>query len=249
MGACFNTHPWLFGSIVLIACFIGCMEVANFGGRRFSFLGLLPPLAVLTMPVYDNPLTPPVIAGMVLGLFILGVVFAGKPGRLAIEVASFYVGAPLAAAVLLQQTWPSGYGYHAEAWEFRTYILLVLIPLWIGDSAAIFAGKAWGKHPLAPAISPKKTWEGAIANFLGCIIGGIGVGYLLGLPIPQSIACGMVSGVLGQAGDLYESALKRKVGVKDSGAILPGHGGVLDRLDSLLATAIPIALIVYLWPK
>ena len=248
MGACFNTHPWFFGAIVLIACFIGCMEVANFGGKRFAVLGVLLPLAVLLAMTFKIEAFPTfaVASTVLLGLFIIGVLTAGKSGQILVELASLFVGAPLAAAVILHQTWSQA---SVGPWAADTFILLVLIPLWIGDSAAIFAGKAWGKHPLAPAISPKKTWEGAIANFLGCILGAIGVGYFLGLPIPQSIACGMVSGVLGQAGDLYESALKRKAGVKDSGAVLPGHGGVLDRLDSLLATAIPIALIVYLWPK
>lgn len=249
MGACFNTHPWFFGAIVLIACFVGCMELANFVNRRFAFTGVALPILVLVGFLTSVEPSMPGVVAILVALFMAGVLMAGKPGFLATEIASLYVGAPLAAAILLQQTWPASEIHVIGGWSLRPYILLVLIPLWIGDSAAIFAGKAWGKHLLAPNISPKKTWEGAIANFLGCVLGAVGVGYFLGLPIAQSIACGVASGILGQAGDLYESALKRKVGVKDSGAVLPGHGGVLDRLDSLLATAIPIALIVYLWPK
>jgi phosphatidate cytidylyltransferase len=122
-------------------------------------------------------------------------------------------------------------------------VLIALLPLWAGDSAAIFAGKAFGKHPLAPSISPKKTWEGGIANFLACVLTAYGVGQWIGLPVPHSLAIGASTGILGQVGDLFESWLKRKAGVKDSGTILPGHGGFLDRLDSLLFTAIPAVLI------
>jgi len=118
------------------------------------------------------------------------------------------------------------------------------VPIWAGDTAAIFAGKAFGKHKLAPNISPNKTWEGSIANLLACI----GCAFALGMPNHVSaLACllvGLSTGILGQIGDLYESLLKRRAGVKDSGTLLPGHGGMYDRLDSLMMSAAPSVLIL-----
>lgn len=157
-------------------------------------------------------------------------------------VTLIWVGLPIASLNLLHWL-----GVPSEVvlgtWRWDVPVLIALLPLWAGDSAAIFAGKAFGKHPLAPSISPKKTWEGGIANFLACVLTAYGVGQWVGLPVAHSLAIGASTGILGQVGDLFESWLKRKAGVKDSGTILPGHGGFLDRLDSLLFTAIPAVLI------
>jgi phosphatidate cytidylyltransferase len=121
--------------------------------------------------------------------------------------------------------------------------LLVLLVVWIADTAAYFAGRRWGRHKLAPSISPGKTWEGAAgaliaggayAIILGAITGG-------GIPGMAVLAAGAAVLVLVSiAGDLFESAVKRQAGVKDSGTILPGHGGMLDRIDSATAT-LPVA--------
>ena len=116
-------------------------------------------------------------------------------------------------------------------------ILSAAIPIWAGDTAAIFAGKAFGKHKLAPSISPNKTWEGSIANLLAAVGAAAALGYFLKYPMDKMLLLGVSCGVLGQVGDLFESYLKRQAGVKDSGNLLPGHGGVFDRLDSLLMTA------------
>jgi len=115
--------------------------------------------------------------------------------------------------------------------------LLVLLPLWAGDTAAIFAGRAFGRRPLAPEISPKKTVEGSLANLAACVGIALAVGTACGLGWMSSVGIGLATGILGQAGDLFESALKRQAGAKDSGGLLPGHGGVLDRIDSLLFAA------------
>lgn len=119
--------------------------------------------------------------------------------------------------------------------------LAAAIPIWCGDTAAIFAGKAFGKNKLAPSISPNKTVEGGIANLLACIFAAIILGIVLKLNLALCVVLGINCGILGQAGDLFESWLKRKADVKDSGSLLPGHGGIFDRLDSLLMTA-PISL-------
>jgi phosphatidate cytidylyltransferase len=122
-------------------------------------------------------------------------------------------------------------------------LLTAAIPIWCGDTAAIFVGKAFGKHKLAPSISPNKTWEGAIGNLLACVGAALALGAIFHYPILLMVLLGLNCGILGQAGDLFESWLKRKADVKDSGNILPGHGGLLDRLDSLMATA-PLSLLI-----
>ncbi len=122
-------------------------------------------------------------------------------------------------------------------------ILMAVAPLWGGDSAAYFVGKAFGKRLLAPSISPKKTVEGAIANVAACLVVALPLGHYLGYSPTISALCGLSAGVLGQMGDLYESYLKRQANLKDSGTLLPGHGGILDRIDSILFTA-PIVFFI-----
>jgi phosphatidate cytidylyltransferase len=150
--------------------------------------------------------------------------------------------APLAALVTLHGD--AGFG-----WHFDAPILLAVIPLWVGDSLAIFIGRAFGKHAVAPKISPNKTWEGTIANLAGCIVAAFAIGWSIRLSWPIATACGLAAGTLGQIGDLFESAVKRIAGAKDSGGILPGHGGLMDRVDSLLFTAPAVALILVSAPK
>lgn len=120
----------------------------------------------------------------------------------------------------------------------RNWVFLALFVTFGSDIAAFFVGRALGRHHLAPNISPGKTWEGAAAGVLGAII----VSLLftlktpLGLPIScgQAVFLGFLISILGQLGDLAESLLKRNTGVKDSGKLLPGHGGALDRMDSIV---------------
>ena len=122
-------------------------------------------------------------------------------------------------------------------------LMTAAIPIWCGDTAAIFVGKAFGKRKMAPEISPNKTWEGATGNLLACIGAAMALGAIFHYPMMLMVLLGLNCGVIGQAGDLFESWLKRKADVKDSGNILPGHGGLLDRLDSLMATA-PLSLLI-----
>jgi phosphatidate cytidylyltransferase len=120
-----------------------------------------------------------------------------------------------------------------------TYLLLVaVVGPWISDSGAYFAGRFFGRHLLFPNLSPKKTYEGA---FGGLSVTMATVGYFahefLGLSTIEAIFLGLAISVFSQAGDLFESTLKRLLDLKDLGSVLPGHGGVLDRIDSLLFTA------------
>ena len=118
------------------------------------------------------------------------------------------------------------------------WILFALAINWVGDIAAFYVGRTIGRHKLAPRISPGKSWEGAVASMVAAIAMGVAVQMKLGLGItlPEMVFLSALCNVAGQTGDLAESALKRGAGLKDSGSILPGHGGILDRLDSSLFT-------------
>jgi phosphatidate cytidylyltransferase len=118
----------------------------------------------------------------------------------------------------------------------RDWVLFALFITFATDSAAYFVGSAIGKHPLAPSISPKKTWEGAAGGILGAIGGGLLLVMLLDLPVTyiQVIPLSIAVSIFGQFGDLLESLFKRRTGVKDSGKAMPGHGGFLDRMDSVV---------------
>lgn len=134
----------------------------------------------------------------------------------------------------------------AMVWLEPLAVLLVLVLVWIADSAAYFVGRAWGRRKLAPTVSPGKTWEGVAGGLVGAVLYAIIIalftdrGAWLAL-VATAILLGMVSIV----GDLFESAAKRQAGVKDSGTLLPGHGGILDRIDSATA-ALPLAALI--WP-
>lgn len=115
--------------------------------------------------------------------------------------------------------------------------------VWGGDIAAYFAGKQWGKHKIAPSISPGKSWEGLAASMI--VSAGIAVWLGSVAPIPHAIL-GAALAVIGLMGDMFESSLKRKAGVKDSGTLIPGHGGLFDRVDALLPCAIFAAAALYI---
>jgi phosphatidate cytidylyltransferase len=144
--------------------------------------------------------------------------------------------------------------YAFAPWRFsidlrRQSIHLLFFALalnWAGDSTAYYIGRQFGKHKLAPIVSPKKSWEGAIASVIGSVIFGL---LYLGHFMPQLAwwnvtAMAIIANIAGQFGDLAESAMKRGAGVKDSGHLLPGHGGILDRVDSSLF-ALPVVYLLY----
>ncbi|MEM9730867.1 MAG: phosphatidate cytidylyltransferase, partial [Myxococcota bacterium] len=137
-----------------------------------------------------------------------------------------YVGGALATVDLLRDFPPTG------AW-----VLLAFAIAWGSDTSAYFVGRKFGKTKLAPRISPKKTVEGAAGGLAGSVFFAVAISlFIPKLPAVDAVALAIVAGVAGQAGDLFESVLKRSSGVKDSGGILPGHGGLLDRVDALVFT-------------
>ena len=138
---------------------------------------------------------------------------------------------------------------HLDVLPSGLFIVVLLVSIWVGDSAAYFFGKAIGKHKVSVRISPGKSWEGSIANLIFTIAVWVGAPSLIYtfslLPLKHALAIGIIVGVIGQFGDFGKSLLKREVGVKDSSNLIPGHGGVLDRLDSIIFAA-PMVLL-YLW--
>jgi phosphatidate cytidylyltransferase len=119
----------------------------------------------------------------------------------------------------------------------RRLVLFTLTLVWAGDTLAFFIGRWFGHMRMAPELSPKKTWEGAAANLLGSLLVGVSFARWLHIDAWQMVVMAGLANVGGQAGDLIESAYKRSAGVKDSGTLLPGHGGMLDRIDALILVA------------
>lgn len=127
-------------------------------------------------------------------------------------------------------------------------VLYALLIVWLADSGAYFAGRAWGVRKLAPAVSPGKTWAGLWGGLAACAILAMAAAWLFGLPLSSLLPVTVAVGVFSVVGDLLESLCKRFAGLKDSGSLIPGHGGVLDRFDSFLA-AVPLLLLgIHLLP-
>ena len=179
---------------------------------------------------------------------LLAIVFAGM--ALAMRSGDLGSALPSAAALALGEVYIFG-GWRCAVLlrAFNPWWLAYALALnWIGDIAAYYVGRSIGRHKLAPRVSPAKSWEGAIASALASAA--FGVAFLSiyrgDLSWPSAAALSVASNAAGQVGDLAESAIKRGAGVKDSGALLPGHGGMLDRVDSTLF-ALPVVYAFMLW--
>jgi phosphatidate cytidylyltransferase len=152
----------------------------------------------------------------------------------------------ISASALVLVAFPLSYTIrlHGLGTQGQVLLLFVLVITWVGDTAAYFVGRSIGKHALAPHLSPKKTWEGTVASLLGSLIVAVIFARFMTVPLPHLLGMAAIGNVAGQVGDLLESAYKRSAGIKDSGSLLPGHGGVLDRIDALIL-AIPV--VWYYW--
>jgi phosphatidate cytidylyltransferase len=181
--------------------------------------------------------SPQLTLDLVLFLFLLGAAAIALGSRRAlaevlpsvsISVAGLFVIAiPLSAVVRLHGVDVSG----------PKLLLFTAVLVWTGDTAAYFVGRSFGRVKLAPQLSPNKTWEGAIANLLAALLVGVMFGYWTRIQPVHMLAMAALGSVAGQIGDIFKSAFKRGVGVKDSGTLLPGHGGMWDRIDALIFAA------------
>lgn len=191
--------------------------------------------------------------GLLLVMYALSLASALRlrwPGGSPIGAASttvsgiLYVGVPLAFVPILRRLPETrGGGTPDDVMAAMGFVLLPLLVTWANDSAAYFTGRALGRHRLAPALSPGKTREGALGGVVGAVAAAVVCSYwfLDALPVlsvtpGQAALIGAMIGIAAQVGDLAESAMKREADVKDSGKIFPGHGGMLDRVDSLIWT-------------
>lgn len=191
---------------------------------------------------------PPIVLWIVLvgagrfGLVELRALHAGRVGL--VLGAVFVVG--LFCLGLLKAAGGLGAG-PGTAESLPVWLILVIFSTWAADVAAYLVGSTVGRRRIAPSISPGKTLEGTIAGFAACALVAVAVGVAFGMPRAPVLIVAIGLGPVGLAGDLLESFVKRRAGVKDSGAILPGHGGLLDRLDSLVAGAIFVDAILEAW--
>jgi phosphatidate cytidylyltransferase len=223
---------WLVVTVVALLMMGEWADLAGAkpGQKRLSQYALTVPLAIMAPGLAAGPgfLALGLIGG---ALFFVGAVTRNP--RLAGGI--LYVALPVLALMVLRET--PGQGLLLTFWAMAL--------VWACDSGAYFAGRAIGGPKLAPQISPNKTWAGFVG---GVVTAGVFAGVLVALfelPLVLAVATPFLA-VLAQLGDLYESNLKRRAGVKDSGNLLPGHGGVLDRLDGLVAVAPVAALLVLL---
>jgi len=161
----------------------------------------------------------------------------GSPARILKLLAGTLAIVPAWAALVLIHAGGDPPGHQGHLW-----LLAALALVWAADSGAYFAGRHFGKHKLAPRISPNKTWEGLVGGLIAGVAVAVGLGWLAGIDaahLPGLLITSVVAVFASVLGDLFESLIKRHAGAKDSGHLIPGHGGVLDRVDGVLA-AIPV---------
>jgi len=252
---------WILGVPVAILAGVGARELCRLGAQKGvqAFSGVAVSgaaalvLAATWRPTFSEfaPMAVAVIGAVLLLSFVLALSRRGISGR-PLEVVSTtllgctYVGLTLSFLPLLHEL-PSAEGWGAvvpKPWIGLAVIALPVAATWIGDSVAFFAGTRWGRSKIVPAISPNKSWVGSWSGLGGAMVAAM-VWYMVvaphlpGVPIGGLAVAALVGAVLGvcaQVGDLIVSLLKREAGVKDTGTIFPGHGGVLDRLDALAVT-------------
>ncbi len=222
---------WLFAILVSVFAALALEEFLQLGSKRGGDRAgrwFLIPGALVTASFYFGEPELVLMALSLATLILMSVsVFGGT-----IETAFSRVGFGLAGLVYCCVT----LGFIVLLG--RELVILLFAIIWVGDSAAYYGGRAFGRHLLAPRVSPKKTVEGAVAGLIGSIVAGAVAGvWWLGEPAATVAIISAIVAVAGQLGDLAESVLKRSAGVKDSSSILPGHGGILDRLDSTFFAA------------
>lgn len=235
--------PWFF-LLILALIEVAVVEYAKLSGRcadprAVRTLLVLVPIGALGLSPSlwahapeSSGLEPVWLAAMmvVVGLSILVVLFRVSPerGLPTLGALAFgwpYFSLPVASLFRLKRIDP---------W----IVVLLLAVVWLGDTGAYYVGSRWGRHRLAPGLSPRKTWEGALAGLVTALLAaGVWSSLRLGETRSVVLLLALVTSIVAQFGDLTESLLKRGAGVKDSGRLLPGHGGVMDRMDAMLLAA------------
>lgn len=242
--------PWGFYMLVLPAALIAAWELFNMthpGDKPAQILGVVLTACVSALTYFHTGEPKMLLTGLIafpllgplLTLFRLGEMKTAGTRALALGFGPLFVGVPITLlAVLRRDLGEAGPGY----------VVVTIMFAWFADTGGYFAGRFLGKHKLYEAVSPKKTIEGSIGGLAGSVFGALlaHFWFLPSLDLVPGIVLALVAGALGQAGDLGESLLKRSFGVKDSGAIVPGHGGILDRVDALMLTS-AVTFLYTLW--
>jgi phosphatidate cytidylyltransferase len=182
---------------------------------------------------------------IILFIFILGATAIVLFGRKPVEESFRALAVSAAAMLFLVLPFSSVIRIHSAP-DGRKLLLFTLVLVWVGDTLAYFVGRSIGRFRMTPHLSPKKTWEGAIANLLGSVMVAVIAQRWMEIPLRHLIFMAALANIAGQMGDLLESAYKRSAGVKDSGTLLPGHGGMLDRIDALILAA-PVVWYYFNW--
>lgn len=240
----------LLALVVGLAAAVELQMMARAAGWNASFWSVVTPVLVALATVWLTG--PEAAAGMVASslaawwlIFTIVIVlwfgiFHGTPPQFLVSngvlaaLASVYVAWPISL-------WPAlaSLANLADRQQIEVLAAFPLVVCWIGDTGAYFGGRFFGKKPLAPTLSPNKTVEGAVSGLVASIAASALLSRWLPWQVTQVVGVGLVVGIAGQLGDLWESALKRIAGVKDSGVLIPGHGGFLDRFDALFF-ALPV---------
>jgi phosphatidate cytidylyltransferase len=246
LGLLYRGPPWSFYLLVVTVALVGVREFLSMthpGDAAAQTVGVVVGAAASAAMFFHGDdvrtvVTVLVAAPMMGPLFTLirlGAIETAALRAVALGFGPLFVAVPLTLLPLMRRTLGDvGPGV----------VLLCLGLAWFADTSAYFAGRFLGRRKLYEAVSPKKTVAGAIGGLLGSVVWALlgSLWFLRALPIAHAVPLAIVAGVLGQAGDLAESLLKRSTGIKDSGDIVPGHGGVLDRVDALLMTSVVVFL-------
>jgi phosphatidate cytidylyltransferase len=251
VAAFFLGPPALGAILVALAALVGLFEFFRFVRarglvpmRRTGFVLAAAMFVEVAFPGwFGAPIWPLCVLLLLIATLRQGSDFdQSVPAAAATLLGAVYLGALGGTIAALTTLAPPGSG----PWR----IVLLLAIIMVSDTFAFFVGHAWGRRRLAPSVSPGKTVEGALGGLAGGVVGALAVRHLglPSLPMSHAIVLGVVVAALGIVGDLDESLLKRWAGVKDSGALFPGHGGMLDRIDSLLFGA-PVLYYYFLYVR
>ena len=228
--------PWLFTVLVVAVSLLANWEFS----RMFAHAGVpvLRDAGLVWGGLVTLAFVRPERTGAVFALVVVGLLVASLDSRAAGPTRWQRVAVTLLGVCYVN--WLLGHVLWLRAIPDGLHWVLLLVWItWVGETAAYVVGTLLGRHKLAPVISPGKTVEGALAQFVASVLAALTAGDWLfpGLQLRDALVVGVLLGVLGQVGDLVESALKRSVGTKDTGQVIPGHGGILDRIDGLLFNA------------
>lgn len=238
------TAQWPFALVLVLVTIVSCNELSDLlslqsrWGTSFATLALI---ASLYLIPFGIPVPLLCCIPLAIGTLSIALRVGRKTPAIFDYAAIGWIAAPITIGL-----WLHGATLDPTRLFSPNLLAMLLLPLWIGDTAAYFIGKHFGKRPLAPVISPKKTIEGSIANLAAAILVSIILSYVFGASLWAGLATGFLIGTIGQLGDLLQSALKRSCQRKDSSNLLPGHGGLLDRMDSYYLSAVPAGISLWI---